>query len=512
MKEKKPAVSDGERVTYYLGILAGSINQCADHRAGDLDTFLLNARRVVEAMLYALATGTEADPTRKESKKRSLDDVPVLAKTLGDMGRLQRASASNLDHIRSFGNIGAHIQPPDQVATAEDVEACRFHFEVPIRWLFERSELKQDMPPLVAKALEDLMSSTPRRSEGDVRAQNKTLAADLAKALAAGPSETELHARNETLEADVERLQGELTVTRAALLRTQGAAPATKDPVAPANRRTALLVAVLSLSLGLALGVPLTFAGDRLLASRASDVAVSPTSALDVGAQRPPAPVGGAVVEALLEMPDAGAEAPAPPPLVCSDGRVLVPAGVLVLESGPFPRAGWPDPGTMPAPVDVPAFCIAQQPVTTEDLAACVDAHECPAIPRVELGAGCNLAERALNVRALAANCVRQSDAHAFCAARGGRLASVAEWERAVRVVRDSLMLLPGTDEWVEDPFPPPIFGYRGGDGLTRDQHIFHSRLVPAPRDGSVRLSWNRRAEGAERPRTLSFRCTFDPT
>ena len=74
-------------------------------------------------------------------------------------------------------------------------------------------------------------------------------------------------------------------------------------------------------------------------------------------------------------------------------------------------------------------LCMSKTEVTVTEYRACVDAKKCSYVPRKI--AGCNWDDGAAATHPM--NCVGRSKAEEYCAAQGGRLPSVSEWERASR-------------------------------------------------------------------------------
>lgn len=465
----KPGDEDvEERVEHYLAVLSHCIDQCAANQSGNVDVFLWNARRVVEAILYSLAAGTPAEAVTKKDEP----NLHALASELVKLNRLTATVSLELEHIRRLGNIGTHIQHPSRAASADELDSCRRNLVRPCRWLYSESKLARAMPDLVTTALADLDSAKVRMKEGERTAK--------------------LQLRLDEDEAAIVALKEKLRIVTATNESLRRSAP----PAASAR----WIFGVLGICLGMVFGV----VGARWLQPSvrddSNDILVEPDGEL------PAAEVADASVafDASMDDEDAAAVVPSAAAIVltCPDNYELVPEGTLALTTGPFPRPDWPRPDMPLHEVLVPAFCIARQPVTTAEHAACVSAHQCAPI------AGCNFADARHG--GLAANCTRELDAEAYCVAHGARVPSVAEWERSAAAVSDDIHFLPRTEEWASDRFPPAVFGYSSGVS-TSGAHVYHAGPVNPPVPGSPVLSWRRRADDADRQTSLSYRCVVDP-
>ena len=112
--------------------------------------------------------------------------------------------------------------------------------------------------------------------------------------------------------------------------------------------------------------------------------------------------------------------------------RVSVPAAAFAMGCSPADPECETDEGPVSGvDVSVPAFSIDRYEVTVAEYAACVDAGRCSAPLGHQRNQYCNYnhPERGRHP----VNCVDWADAVAFCAARGGRLPTEPEWERAAR-------------------------------------------------------------------------------
>lgn len=185
----------------------------------------------------------------------------------------------------------------------------------------------------------------------------------------------------------------------------------------------------------------------------------------------------------------------------CPEGMVEYESAVVRIIQ-PFPRRSWP-PGPKALPtVKVGHFCLDRDPVLVSDYEKCAAAGECQ--PRIHC---------LDHPRNFPVNCVTWENANDYCSWRGGKLPSVAQWERTLlpgSKIRTETSR--GTWEWVADHFPSPLF-QRGPAKTNEDGSVWgymalQKQFVPAS-GGRRMCSWHKAPATASRG-TLSFRCALN--
>jgi formylglycine-generating enzyme required for sulfatase activity/tRNA A-37 threonylcarbamoyl transferase component Bud32 len=152
----------------------------------------------------------------------------------------------------------------------------------------------------------------------------------------------------------------------------------------------------------------------------------------------PPPPQPSSVAASGSAAPSGSVAAAAPGSGTCSADMVMIPAGKMFMGARDLSANTKP-----PHEVSVSAFCLDKTEVTTRAYNACVDKGECerppekvswPGIqePQVKLYSPfCNASVKERIEHPI--NCVAWPMAQTFCAKRGARLPTEAEWEFAAR-------------------------------------------------------------------------------
>jgi formylglycine-generating enzyme required for sulfatase activity len=491
----RPPSPAPNRVEHYCGVLAYCLEQCADHRVEGHDILLWNARRASEAMLYALAEGTElAAALHKQFDEQKLIDHHKL---LGDLERLKVLHSTTCKHlqiVRQAGNLGAHTQAPDLLIDETTLKGCLDALASAVEWFARHSVLAGSAPTVLLARAADLRTDTPRPSpQRALQSQVEQLSSQN-KALRVQHDDDQETVRR--LRAEIERLSGsEPPLPTASSSSAENRTGALRRYVIPS------VVAFGAIGLGTIFGFRL--AGDAVVTPSPTSVP-SPTP-VPSAVPRPP-PASTTVASSVPLTPARTLASTAAPPLpvqapaTCPSGLRLVEARTLELEKGPSPRLEWPKPKSPPGKVEVGPFCIDPSPATTASYADGLTPQQKKA-RRAESGEGCNSVAVAATHPV---NCVSAVAAEAHCAARGMRLPSVAEWESAVRAV-PAVKLAPGTGEWASDPFPPVVFGYAGASDPS-DMMWFKERLDER-KANAPHLSWHHRDRARAGLPYLSFRC-----
>jgi len=198
------------------------------------------------------------------------------------------------------------------------------------------------------------------------------------------------------------------------------AAPA-PAPSAPGSSRKIILFAGLAglalvVSAAVAAGIKASRRGPAATASAGPPPSAPPSAG--AGADRPTVVPGEALASA-VPAPDAASK-------LCPEGAAIVNGGRFQIGSATAPEDG------PRHPVLIDTFCLDRTEVTARAFSACVDAGSCsrPAPDRVESAKDrCTIGPPALEAHP--ANCVTFDQAATYCAFRGMRLPTEAEWEVA---------------------------------------------------------------------------------
>ncbi|MCA9559424.1 MAG: SUMF1/EgtB/PvdO family nonheme iron enzyme [Myxococcales bacterium] len=481
MADSTPPSTPEEAVAYYLDVLAASLEACADWRADRDATFLWHARRCIEAILYALAQGTElARRIEGQDKSRDPVDHHRLALDLWRQDRLDRSIRDAINLVRSTGNLGAHIRSPTARLGGFDISLATDNLVHIVAWLFQESVHRRPMPAPIEKALRSLSAAEAPPSPID----------RLEKAL---EREQQLRA---TAERELEALQERLNSQDLTLVDLALPVASAEVPVLPSSRPRERLPIVVALLVCVGGGGLLGWS----LVRRADDPPAA--SAAPVGsvamAAAAPTPVPSVVDVAPTAPQDASARS-APPPPTCPSGTLRVGASTLRFTRGPYPRRSWGAAGPIADPIDVPAFCIDAAPIDADAYGRCVDAGDCDAAVDGCASGTC---------RDGPACCVPWAGAQAYCAQQGGALPTIAQWEAVWRAAADRLERADGQQEWSADVFPPRIFGYEGAPGAS-PRHLFADEVLDEDRDDHPVLSWNREPRRGAHFQKLGFRCAY---
>jgi hypothetical protein len=483
-----------ERIRHFLDIAANCVDECAEHQAERQDVFLWNARRAAEAVLYALAEGTDVGTQlHRQNKDRKPVNLQDIAHQLVEKGRLHPQVEPFIDVMRSAGNLGAHAQSPEGIVDRQALNSCAVAIRQVMRWLYEASDLKRAVPEKVRLALEDLDERTPPRKSKYRQAMNEL--------------------------KDLRERHGRITEERDELLSLLKRYQQAHQGRGRAGVRITVVV-VLVLLIGAAAGAGVLFKKEWLNGLLEGGVEQSTST----GAMVPQAPRAESPVVAPKPLappsPPTVASAPAlrpaeePPVLVaaaCPAGTLEIPETKLALTSGPSPRPKWPKPEKVPPELPVPRFCIDSGPVLVAEFSAQAGPglleswSHAPPLSNFKLR----------GTQKMPMNFVTWQDADSYCRAKGGRLPTVVEWEAAVRR-HPPVELTTRTGEWADDAFPTATFGYAArqlnpSQDPARRDGLYRDGLVPRPLPNGPKLSWNRRRADKGPLPTLSFRCAFTP-
>jgi len=489
----QPPQSESNRVEHYCRVLAYCVGQCVEHRVEGHDVLLWNARRACEAMLYALAEDT---PYAAAVRQQSVENKPIdhlrLIDDLRRSGKLHDTPAGWLRMVRQAGNLGAHTQAPEVIIDQTTLTGCLSSLAHAVNWFAKESGVYTTPPDSLITLAQELVTPTPRPSaRRRLEADNANLAEQRDRAV-----EEAKHLR-----VEVKRLSGApRPAAPPPLPAPEPTLPAVPFPVAKKRpKRTSLarpaLAIILSAGLGFAGGA--RFGSTDRAEAHVIETAEAPTQATVAPATQAPTQPPTALPPTQLPTALPPTQPPTEPASACPPRMVRIDASQFEFEVGPFPRPKWPEHNAAPYRFDVPSFCIDAAPTTIQELNRYTST-----ISRDTRQGGCNPASAKKHV----ANCITAEQAELVCRSRGPtvRLPRIAEWEatrRSDETVK-AVKIFAGTGEFVEDIFPPRVFGYTPNAQLN--ERMWFDGTFP---QSGPRLSWNRAPKSLP---TIAFRCASD--
>lgn len=159
-----------KNVDHFRAVVVHCACECADTRGGPHDVFLWNARRLAEAVLYAVAEGTDLAPQVRANNL----DMKELPRKLIAAGRLRDQLSGNFETLRTCGNVGAHAQAPDVQLDALTVKLAASAICHVVDWFFDEFLLSATKPLALQQALADLAATTPKPSRDQRHRQELT--------------------------------------------------------------------------------------------------------------------------------------------------------------------------------------------------------------------------------------------------------------------------------------------------------------------------------------------------
>lgn len=525
MAQTPAGTADPARVRQYIDILAFCAHECAETRGGPHDVFLWNARRLSEALLYALAEGTEFAAQAKPLQGRPMDHAELTRK-LASQGRVPSQLGGYFDILRSCGNASALGQGPDVVADTATLDACRRAVIAVVRWFYYDSALAEPMPAAVSDALRDLETEQARTPR---------------------PHRAEMELRK--LRREIEHLKAQLS-PELSMLGTDGGEIQGPQRRRAARLRLAILAAVLLVgtTAGWLAGIwsstetmtatpaapagvsgrshlqapdepPFAAPPDAALAEQAAAEPIAaaavatPVDGAELAAAVPVAaePVAAEPTPAVAQEPAAAQDespgAPTDPAVArpgCPDAALAIAARKVTLAQGPNPRPNWPQPAPVPPAAKVAAFCLDRDPVSAGAFATWLQTRseeERSAHLRRKGNAALTGAEK------LPVNRITWAEAVAYCSDRGGSLPSALQWEAALRH-NPAPRLVTLTGEWSVDTFPPEAFGYPA-ERRSAEHLYFKEHLGARPSSRKPLLSWQRGKAVRNGASAVTFRCAY---
>ena len=470
------------------------------------EAFLWNARRSLETICRLLITNRKMEVSRGEQQLHTLIQFLRTEKVLDEQ------QGNRFEAVQKHSNLGVHIRNPEKENYKAAVKDLQHLLPALVDWLVNESpihghlpyaldlhRLAQRLSPLASDSLNPVTpmgTPTPTATTDSPTTDNSQ---DFtASRTTDGTGTTQVRTRAGGSDTDP------TAVTEATdpggLLVTDPTVP----KAAPSRRRTGLLI-------GGAVAVA-TFAGVWLTltsfdARPTADASPAPEAAVAVVAPPP-------VAEAELNIEPRMEPPPPPPEPTCPAGMTLIPASTITIGQPKGGRKNWPTPRPATiAPIDVPAFCVHNAPVTRAEWVAWPRRNE------PELASGCEWGiAKPPTAPGSPAHCVGRAAAVTYCATNipGGHLPTIAEWEALARSEAKNLGQSGAKFEWAGDLFPPAVFNRRVEpcrdttcqDGMIKETLNAQSAVDPV---GDVLWSWSTRKEG-ESHNQLTFRCAVEPT
>jgi formylglycine-generating enzyme required for sulfatase activity len=462
MAEKDEVLGLAESLVRYLEL-------CADHRKGDPEIFLWNARRSTEAMLmtWCLVNGGKFDGASGRTIEGILKQLKER-KVEPPENTLRQVTTA-----QSMGNGGTHACVFDPASAAGLVGTAAPALCAVARWWVSAPLIKKDLPAPLGARVSELVEEISSGSRQALPTRDEL--------------ETAERARLEAV-AQVSRSEAELQIER---LRLTPAPVVVQDRGALA--RVGALVAALCLPAGLAVGVGLGLVIDE------GSLGTEPASAGLMVQATPPAPPSSAATMVV-------AEAPAVKAAGCPEGMVAFAEREIQIGQ-PSKRGGWPAPS--PKKIDrkrVAAFCLDAAPTREAALRARSSTYR-------SLSSDCTKVGWRGPFDTGAATCVTRTEAGADCETRGLRLPSLLEWEVVARDAEQRAALDLRLDgEWIHDDFPLAVLNLPAA-GWTRGEGAYRRRLLEEAlakkqiqEEGDVLFSWNQ-GEVSARIDKVGFRC-----
>ncbi|GAB4200665.1 MAG: hypothetical protein OHK0013_11920 [Sandaracinaceae bacterium] len=467
--------SRAERVAHYEARFVAHLEACASWRyAENREPFLLEARKALEAAVRAVHARTQ----QATARSRPIDD---LLAELNGKGVLSAKELPHFQMIRTRTNPAAHVLEPGEQLDDEDVVTVAANLRNVARWLLSHAKdegLRQRVDVHLGA-----IDGVDRRVSPEEEAR-------------------EVAGELERVRADHQKVTEALRHTKARLVQLERRGVSAVTTHRGFSTVSILAATIAGLLVGGALAAAFMAAPGRSL----------PTEATPASTVATPGPEDGGTPDASASPDAASWESPVGTARVdpttdpvCPRGMRRIAGDTLQLGQPVGGRRDWPRPSLrVLAPVGVASFCIDREEVAQEALDAWrtrtgrTPTASCDPPPSPDFPAAC----------------VTDEEAALYCADRGGSLPSIAEWELVAR--RGGVWTAPGTNEWVEDTFPPAVFDRLGcgrvparcGHRMVRAGRIDDDHLPPPPR---VLFSWNAPNPEALARRDLSFRCVVRP-